>query len=331
MGQPMMLSIVIPSRNEQFLNNTIDDALKNSEAETEVIVVLDGQLPVEPIPQHERVKVIYPCKAVGQRAAANLACKLSKSKYIMKVDAHCSFDKGFDRKMLEAFAEIGDNICMVPVMRNLWAFDWKCYRCGWKKYQGPTPKRCEQCGDSRYIRRKMLWIGKHNPQSTSYSFDATPRFQYFTAYKRRPEYIKARDETGLTETMCLQGSCFMMTRDKYWELDVCDEKLGNWGNQGMEVAIKFWLSGNRVLVNHKTWYAHMFRTQGGDFGFPWPASGREVKNTRDRVNELFWQGKWNKQVRPLSWLVEKFWPLPGWEQKDLDGLHKAEQHISSNT
>jgi len=324
------LSILIPSRNEMFLKNTVEDALKNIEADTEIIALLDGKWADPTLEQHERVSVIYVPQAVGQRAGANLACKLSQAKYIMKVDAHCSFDKGFDRKMLEAFQKAGDKVMMVPIMRNLWAFDWKCMKCGKKWYQGPTPTQCQEknfkgtgkpCDSAKFI-RKVLWIGKHNPQSTSYCFNTEPHFQYFEDYKHRPEYIKDRDETGLTQTLSLQGSCFMCSREMYWDLDVCDETLGNWGNQGIEVAVKTWLSGGRVLVNHNTWYAHMFRTQGGDFGFPWPNSGRDTERTKKNVKDLLWAGKWPKQVRPLSWLIEKFWPVPGWTEEDLKKIKK---------
>ena len=167
----------------------------------------------------------------------------------------------------------------------------------------------------------MMWIGKERPQSNSYSFDSEPHFQYFNEYTKRPEYKKDL-ETGLTETMSLQGSCFIMTRDKYWELNICDEELGNWGNQGIEVAAKTWLSGGRVMVNHRTWYAHMFRTQGGDFGFPYKLSGNEVQRTKQKVRDLFFNNEWPKQIHPLSWLVEKFWPVKGWTQEGLDNLKK---------
>jgi len=168
-----------------------------------------------------------------------------------------------------------------------------------------------------------MWIGKTNPQSTSYTFDTEPHFQYFEDWKHRPKYKEDKEKTGFTETMSLQGSCFMCTREKWWELELSDEKLGNWGNQGVEVACKTWLSGGRVLVNHKTWYAHMFRTQGGDFGFPWPVSGRDTQKTKNNVKSLFWESKYPKQKLPLSWLIEKFWPVPGWKQEDLDNLKKA--------
>jgi len=313
------LSLLIPARNEMFLKQTIDDALDKIEADTEIIVTLDGVWADPPILQNDRVSVIYLNKAVGQRAAQNLACKLSKAKYVMKVDAHCSFDKGFDRKMLEFFKEVGDNVTAVPIMRNLWAFDWKCYRCGWKTYQDKAPKRCGSCNDSRYLRKKMLWIGKHNPQSTSYCFDSEPKFNYFEDYKHREPYITDKKKKGYTETMSLQGSCFMCTRKNYWEKELCDERMGSWGNQGIEVACKTWLSGGRVLVNHKTWYAHLFRTKS-KFGFPWPVSGREQRKTKSRVKNLLWGGKWKKAIHPVSWLVKRFWPVKGWNKTDLEKL-----------
>lgn len=314
------LSILIPARNEMFLARTIEDILANIEADTEVIAVLDGAWAEPGVPQHERVTVVHLENSIGQRAATNLACKLSQAKYVMKCDAHCSFDKGFDRKMIEAFNESGDNVTMVPVMRNLWAFDWKCHHCGWKKYQGPTPEKCENCGKSDKLRRKILWIGKTNPQSTSYCFDSTPHFQYFEDYKHRPQYKQDKEEKRLTETMSLQGSCWMLTREKYWELNICDEKFGSWGSQGIEVACKTWLSGGRVLVNHNTWYAHMFRTQGGDFGFPYPISGRDQEKAKAYARELFFDNNWDKQTLPLSWLLEKFWPVKGWTEEDFEKL-----------
>jgi len=318
----MDLSILIPSRNEMFLAKTIENILENIEADTEVIAVLDGQWSEPSIPQHERVNIIYVPESIGQRAATNLACRLARGKFIMKIDAHCSFDKGFDRKMIETFKEIGDNVTMVPTMRNLWAFDWKCYHCGWKKYQGPTPVKCDACGKTDKIRRKILWIGKERPQSNSYCFDSEPHFQYFNEYTKRPEYKEMLEKTGFTETMSLQGSCFMCTKDKYWELNLCDEEFGSWGNQGIEVAVKTWLSGGRVLVNHKTYYAHMFRTQGGDFSFPYQQSGKEVSRCKAKVRDMFWKNKYDKQIYPLSWLIEKFWPVKGWSEEDLNNLKK---------
>jgi len=324
------LSVVIPGRQEMFLKNTVEDILKNKRGNTEIIVVLDGAWADPPLTQHPDVNIIYVNKAIGQRAAANLGVRLSKAKYVMKLDAHCTWDEGCDVKMINAFKETGDNVTMVPVMRNLWMFNWKCYKCGWQKYQGPTPV-CPNCGPKKAHRmhKKMLLIGKHNPQSTSYCFDAEPHFQYFEAWKHREPYVTDKKTKRLTETMSLQGSCFMLTREKYWELEICGEEIGSWGNQGIETACKTWLSGGQVICNHRTWYAHMFRTQGGDFSFPYPQSGREVQKTKNRVKDMFWNNKWPKQVKPLSWLIEKFSPVPGWNQEDINKLKVNEKTLNT--
>jgi len=307
------LDILIPARNEMFLKQTVDDILSMIEGpETQIIVVCDGNWPDPPIEDNPRLRLIYHSKSIGQRAAVNEAAKLSKAKYLMKVDAHCSFDKGFDVKLM---ADMQDDWTMVPVMRNLWVFDWVCKKCGDRRYQGNTPVDCPKCDNKTDFYRDIVWIAKTNPQSTSYCFDTEPHFQYFVDYKRRPE-----GKGDITETMSLQGSCFLVTRDKFFELELCDENLGSWGSQGIEVAVKTWLSGGRVVCNHKTWYGHLFRTKGGDFGFPYNISGRQIQDGRRKVKELFFDNKWPKQIHPLSWLVEKFWPVHCWTKEDLGNL-----------
>lgn len=305
------LSILIPAKNEEFLKKTVEDILSNIEGDTEVIVVLDGyEIALPELPNNPKVRVLINEESKGQRAATNQACQLSGAKYVMKVDAHCAFDKGFDVKMM---SEMHDNWTMLPVMRNLHAFNWVCPD-GHTRYQSPSGV-CTECG--KETKKDVVWIPKTNPQSTSYCFDQEPHFQYFNAFKKHPDYKKSLEETGLTESMSIQGSCFMMTRDKYWELNICDESFGSWGSQGIEVACKTWLSGGRVVVNHKTWYAHMFRTQGGDFSFPYQNPNNKVQQAKKTARELFFDNKWDKQIYPLSWLVEKFWPVPGWTDESL--------------
>lgn len=303
------LSILIPARNEEFLAKTIEDILSNIEADTEVIAVLDGAWAEPPIAQHPRVNVIYLPESIGQRATTNLACKLSKAKYVMKVDAHTSWDKGFDKKLMSMME---DNWTIVPTMRNLHAFDWVC-KCGFTHYQDKG-SMCPECKSE--MTKKMVWQPRSGTRNYSYCFDPEPHFQYFREFSSRPE-----GQGDLTETMSLQGSAFMLTREKYWELNICDENFGSWGSQGIEVAVKTWLSGGKVMVYHKTWYAHMFRTkQANGFGFPYPQSGKQVDNAKSMARDLFFNNKWNGAIYPLSWLVERFMPVPGWTQKDLDAL-----------
>lgn len=310
------LSILIPARNEQFLSRTIEDILKNKRGKTEIIVGLDGEWSDPPISDHHDVTILYYPESIGQRAMVNRLCKLSKGKYVMKADAHCAFGEGFDIKMMEAMRG-HDDWTMVPIMKNLHAFDWVCKKCGTRRYQGPSGP-CKKCGGE--TEKDILWRAKPSPNSTSYCFNPEPKFKYFREYAKRPEYRKDLEETGLTETMSLQGSCFMMTRDKYWELNVCDEEFGSWGSQGIEISCKVWLSGGRVVCNHNTFYAHLFRTQGSDFGFPYPLSGNQVERAKKKTKDMFFNNNWSGQKYPLSWLVKKFWPIHCWEQKDLDEL-----------
>ena len=298
------LSILIPSRNEEWLQRTIEDLLQNIRGNTEIIVLLDGQWSVTPLPIHERLTVLYVNKSIGQRAGTNQACRVAQGKYIMKVDAHCAFDEGFDVKMLEAFKETGDNVTMIPVMRNLHVFNWVCEN-GHSRYQGMSGV-CTECG--KETKKDVVWIPKESPRSTSYCFDTTLHFKYFGEYKKQ-------HEGSLVESMSIQGSCFMLTREKYWELNISDEGFGSWGQQGVEVACKTWLSGGRIIVNKNTWYAHLFRTQGGDFGFPYDLSGKDVDHARNYSRKLFIENTWDKQIHPLSWLIEKFNPVPDWHFK----------------
>ena len=317
------LSILIPARNEMFLKQTIEDICKNKEGKTEIIVGLDGSWADPVIVDHPDVTILHYTESIGQRAMTNKLALLSSAKYIAKCDAHCAFDKGFDVKLM---ADMQDDWTVVPIMRNLWAFDWECQKCKYKTYQGKIPISCPKCDNTTNFKREVTWIGKHNPQSFSYCFDSEPHFQYFKSYRDRPEF-KEQLKTGITDSMSLQGSFFMMTREKYLEFAVGREELGSWGNEGVEISCKTWLSGGRVVCNHKTWYAHMFRTQGGDFGFPYVQHESEVQITKKKVWGLFFNGNFKQQKYPASWLVEKFSPVPGWSDEDIKTLKESEKTI----
>lgn len=294
------LSLLIPARSEEFLSRTVEDLLENIEGDTEIIVGLDGAWAEPGIVDHERVRIVYYPESIGQRAMQNQLARLSRAKYVAKVDAHCAFDKGFDVKLMDAMEE---DMTIVPVMRNLHVFNWKCLNCGMETYQGPQPDQCrnEMCANIEQKHEKnVVWIPKTNPQSSAYRFNKNLQFKYF------PELRRRQAKTGLQETMSLQGSFFMCAREKYWSLGLCDESWGSWGQQGTEVALKTWLSGGRVMCHMDTWYAHLFRTQHG-FSFPYPMSGRSQERARKISQDMFLNNKWDKAVRPLSWLLERFW------------------------
>ena len=295
------LSILIPARNEMFLGRTIDDIFKNAEGDTEVIAVCDGYWPDPPLRDHPRVTLVHHAVSIGQRAATNEAARISRAKYVMKVDAHCSFDRGFDVALM---AECEDDWTVIPTMFNLHAFDWGCQACGHQTYQGPKPEVCEKCSRAAGFSRVDVWAPRRNRRTDFARFDGSLHFQYWREYGRRPAA-----KTEIADVMCCVGACWMMPRTRYWELGGMDEEHGSWGQMGVELACKSWLSGGRQVVNKRTWFAHLFRTQPG-FGFPYPNPG--IEQARQHSRRLWIENAWPGAKRPIDWLIEKFAPVPDW-------------------
>ena len=90
----MLLSVVIASRNEKYLQKTILDLLSKAKEEIEIIVTLDGSW--SEVCDDPRVSYIHFTKARGMRNALNSAVAVARCKYILKTDAHCMFADGFD-------------------------------------------------------------------------------------------------------------------------------------------------------------------------------------------------------------------------------------------
>ena len=299
----MELSVCVVARNEEFLAQTIDNVIDNS-TQAEVIAVADGYKPYPTIKEHPRVKVICLDRSIGQRAAVNLAVSQSRAKYIMKLDAHCAVDKDFDLKLMK---DCEPDWTVVPRMFNLYAYDWKCYGCGKKQYQG---KKFDCCGE---VKKKIVWKPKKRTTSDFMRFDAQMHFGYWSEYAKR--FIPSPD---IADKMCAVGACWFMERDRYNYLEGLDEKHGSWGQVGVEVACKSWLSGGRQVVNKNTWFAHLFRTgnfkgtghNGGTF--PYPLHNSDVEKARRYSRDMWLNNKWPKQKHKLKWLVEKFSPVPGW-------------------
>jgi len=297
------LSVIIAARNEEFLAQTIDNVIDNS-SETEVIAIADGYKPCPPVKDNSRARVIYLDQAIGQRAAVNLGVSQSRAKYIMKLDAHCAVDKDFDLKLME---NCKPDWTVVPRMFNLYAYDWKCYGCGKKQYQG---RKFECCGP---VKKKIVWKPKNRTASDFMRFDAQLHFGYWSEYSKRPE---AQDD--IADQMSAVGACWFMERERYLEIEGLDEGHGGWGQVGVEIACKSWLSGGRQVVNKNTWFAHLFRTgnfkgtghNGGTF--PYPLRNEDVEKARKYSRDLWLNNKWPKAIHKLDWLVDRFSPVPGW-------------------
>lgn len=322
------LTVVVPGRNEEWHAQTIEDVISKSHADTEVICILDGDWPPNRgIQDHPRVKVVKTTTAIGQRAATNLGAQMSRAKYVMKLDAHCKVDDGFDVKLI---ARMQPDWTMIPQMYRLHAFDWTCNNCGHGMYQGSKPDKCSECGEND-IYKKLIWEPRWSVGPTvSWRFDSDIHFQYWNDHARR-QSAKQELKAGLIETMSCIGCCFLMERRRFISLGGMDEGHGSWGQYGAELACKAWLSGGKMVTTTDTWVAHLFRTgnfsANGESTFPYPLTGIEQDRARDYSRDFWRNNRWKKQVYPLSWLVEKFWPIPGWDEDELRKQKKRERRF----
>lgn len=256
------LSILIPARNEEWLQRTIKDIEDHKEGDTEILWEED----TEPM---------------GQRALTNKLARQSKAKYVMKVDAHCSFSQGFDVKMME---DIDDRTIMAPSMMNLHAYDWNCPE-HMRNYQGP--KCCDKA------EKIEVWQPKYKPILSNYEFTKDLIFNF----------SPKQDESDITETMCLQGSAWMVSREMYFDLNLCDEEFGSWGQQGVELGCKGWLSGGRAVTTRKAYYAHLFRKEEE---FPYQRDMKQVDHAHQYSKDLFIKNNWDKAQYDFMWLIDKF-------------------------
>jgi glycosyltransferase involved in cell wall biosynthesis len=315
----MDLSVIIPARNEEWLPETINSTLKAIRGDTEIIVLLDGYWPEKGIVDDPKLKLVHYGESIGQRAATNQGVKLSEAKYIMKLDAHCSLDEGFDVKLM---ADMQYDWTVIPRMYNLHVFDWQCLKCNNQTYQGPKPVKCDKCDNTTDFEKKVIWQPRWNRMSDFARFDSSLHFQYWNDYKNRPEA-----KGDICDTMCQIGACWMMDRNRYWELGGLDEAHGSWGQMGVEISCKTWLSGGRQVVNKKTWFSHLFRTQPG-FGFPYPNPG--VLQAREYSKKLWIENKWEGAKHKLPFIIEKFSPVPEWSDSKNKSLKKGIVYYTDN-
>lgn len=314
------LSVLIPARHERWLAKTIVDVLAHAEADTEVIAVLDGAWP-EPgfeIAVHPRVHVVYLPTPIGQRAATNLAARLSDATYVMKIDAHVSMGQGFDRILIAAAETLGPDVTQIPAQTNLHIYDQVCDPCGFRADQAPQLADCPTCHGP--LRQDVVWTPRRRTRTTAWRFDHDLHFQYSGE-------LQARQTGDICDVMTSLGACFFMRRDRFWALNGLDEGHGSWGAFGVEIACKSWLSGGRQVVNKATTFSHFFRV--GGIGFPYEIHGSDQDKARAYSRHLWLNNGWAKQVRPLRWLVEKFAPVPDWTPERIAALPAGLPHAQT--
>ena len=194
-----MVSVVIPSRNEQFLHKTITDLLEKATGEIEIIPVLDGYWPSSDelisdprvhylhLPQPENQKT-----GNGLRASVNKGVAMSKGKYIMKLDAHCMVAPGFDETLK---ADCDKNWIVIPRRKRLDAENWTIQDVGkpdvdYEYIENPNHKGIKgQVSTERILER----------QDPKYNIDENMTFQgscYFMHRSHYTDFLDGMSEVG---------------------------------------------------------------------------------------------------------------------------------------
>lgn len=283
------LSVLIPSRNEQFLTKTVDDIFAKATEPIEIIVVLDGYWPDPILADRPNLTLVHRGAAQGMRPAINAAVSIAKGKYLMKCDAHCMFAEGFD-EVLKADCE--SDWVVVPRRRSLDAENWSVIeKAPYDHMFLSYPNTPGDFGGAGY--HGKVWQERD----------------------RDPEHNKE----PIFDLMSFQGSCWFMHRDYFYFLELMDvENYGTFWQEAQEIGIKCWYSGGRVVRNTKTFYAHLHK--GKKYGRGYFLDKRELRKPVKFTNEFIANPVWDKKVegRDLRWLVQHFWPIPGWPKDWLE-------------
>lgn len=278
------VSVLIPSRNERFLPQTVSDILANARGDIEVIAVLDGYTPNPPLPEHPNLILLQRGHSMGMRAAINGAAAIAKGEYLVKCDAHCAFDEGFDVTLLE---NIEKDWIVIPRRKRLDAENW-CIQDVGKPDVDYHYLSCPITNPDNYSMHGAVWNARGKERSDPrYDIDETPSFQ---------------------------GSFWMMHRDHFFKFlgGMSEEGYGTFCQEPQEIGMKTWLGGGRVMVNKKTWYAHLHK--GRKYGRGYPQGKEEIKAGHEWSARYWMNNRWADRIHDIEWFVERFHPMPTWTE-----------------
>ncbi len=218
----------------------------------------------------------------GMRASINTGVLVSRGEFLLIIDEQCAVEQGYDVKLV---ADCQDDWVVIPRRKRLDAENWTLIQDG-------RPDIDYMQVDYPYQRPYDKTCGLHG------------------AEWKRPE----RAELMIDDTPTMQGSCYFMSR-KWWDKVVGpldDVNYGTFTQEAQEVSFKTWFAGGRVVVNKKTWYAHLHKgKRGKGYGFSNEQYKKHLEGTeRGRVYCI---NHWMSHPKFAWYINEKFPGSPGWE------------------
>lgn len=286
------LSVVIPSSEDRWLAQTIDDVFAKAAGDVEVIAVINGYTPTRTLPQRAGLTYVYEQRA-SMRGALNAARRHVTGQWVMKTDEHCLFAPGFDEVLK---ADCPDHAMLIPRRYSLDAEHW----CVEDNPKGPR--------DYHYLSNPVWSIRERDDYS----------IQGMEWPDRTRERRAGHD---VDETMSLQGSCYVMTRAHYERLGPLREQgYGSFAQEPQELGLKTQLGGGVLLTTKRTYYAHLHK--GSRYGRGYRPNRQEIAAGHE-FSAWYWvTNQWAERQHDFRWLIEKWMPLPTWPSDVLENWGK---------
>ena len=225
----IVLSVVIPSYRDPLLHKTVESLLTHSGLgdSLEIIPVLDGYWPETPIIDDERVRIVHLGKNRGMRRAINAGVSVSRGEFFMRLDEHCDFGDNYDLIMTSQMKE--NEICTAK-----------------RYFLDPTTWKCM---DIEPVEHEKLVIQ-----------NVSEGVRKFAGIRWRSRDEEQKD-VMVSEMTAMQGSMWIAPtkwfRDVVGELQT--EGYGPTYQDSVEVCMKTWQKGGRLILNKNTWFAHKHR------------------------------------------------------------------------
>lgn len=291
-----MLTVIIPSRNERFLNNTIRDVLKNAQGEIEIIPVLDGYEPDELV-EDERVRYLRLPKTdyTKKRHGINAAVEMARGEFVSSLDAHCMMAPGFDVQLAK---DHQPNWVQVPRRHRLDAENW-CLQ--------------DQCDDRPPIDYEYFMFPLRFDPLALHGFKWDAR-------------SKERAHIQIDDILTMQASFWFMTKDWFKKMGFMQiEGYTGWGQEAEEICLTTWKNGGECKVNKNTWYAHLHK--GEKYGRMYWMSREENRNCYRYSFRRWVVDDFDFFVS----LIKKFAPLPQWPANWEQRLWEASNTLRKST
>lgn len=281
-----VVSVIIPSRNDRYLADTLESVYAShanfGDTELEAVVVLDGPSNFE-VPAYPNLTILHNARPAGIRPSINRAVAASHGDYLLKLDAHCIVGPNFINTLLED-------------MQDDWVSVASRYTLDLETLEA-RPRRVD------YYYLSCPWT-----HPVAFMMQSCPWIRKTEAWADKP----------VDDLLCFQGSMWLMSR-AHWDwlgglgedMDFCEHH---------EISFKTWYGGRRVVINKNAWYAHPNRPTGGyrmdmqtvyadhddsasrwiflhkkefealiDRFWPFP-----FENNRHRAEKYFWPEDWKK-------------------------------------